>query len=303
MPSCTSLPSSSRAIRQSPKRLRYWRHGHRAIRRSTEPSVTSACDRTGTISTSSPRGGTPTISRIPTLSLRHGSLTDEVEFALSAAACGVDHRCCAEAGRNHRCPDHRKGRDFGGPGMEPLPRRNVRHRSHGLHAAPRGDGPHAVPEVCTRPRSSTTAGESDTTSTSTTTRSCPPRSRRSTGMTRRSGGSSAQIAATRCGRSSSLWARVPSTGRNCLASRESRPSRAIRSTPAAGTTSTRRQPCGGLMTGWPTSGSASRDRRHVGAVHPAPLRSRRRVVRVPTDAFVDRHPQQPRHRPRVVRRA
>ena len=45
------------------------------------------------------------------------------------------------------------------------------------------------------------------------------------------------------------------------------------------------------------AGRHHRDRRHVGAVHPAPLRSRRRVVRVPTDAFVDRHPQQPRHRP------
>ena len=46
------------------------------------------------------------------------------------------------------------------------------------------------------------------------------------------------IAATRCGRSSSLWARVPSTGRSCRGSRGSRPSRAIRSTRAAGTTST-----------------------------------------------------------------
>ena len=36
--------------------------------------------------------------------------------------------------------------------LESLPWRNVRHRSHGLHAAARGDGPHAVPEVCASAR-------------------------------------------------------------------------------------------------------------------------------------------------------
>ena len=51
------------------------------------------------------------------------------------------------------------------------------------------------------------------------------------------------------------------------------------------------------------AGRDHRHRRHIGAVHPAPGPRRRRPVRVPAHAVVDRHPQQPPDRSRVVRHA
>ena len=51
------------------------------------------------------------------------------------------------------------------------------------------------------------------------------------------------------------------------------------------------------------AGRHHRHRRHRGAVHPAPGPGRAGALRLPADAVVDRHPQQPRHRPRLVRRA
>ena len=89
------------------------------------------------------------------------------------------------------------------------------------------------------PRSSRTASASAASTASTTRRSSTPKSATSPGTRRARRGSSAPIAATRSRRSSSAWAPGRCTCRSCRASPASSHSRAIPSTPAAGTTATR----------------------------------------------------------------
>ncbi len=87
--------------------------------------------------------------------------------------------------------------------------------------------------------------------------------------------------------------------------RASRRSPATASTPAGGTTTTP------AATRPARRSTGSADKRvgiigtgaTVGAVHPAPRPRRRRAVRVPAHAVVDRRPQQPPDRPRLVRHA
>ena len=132
-----------------------------------------------------------------------------------------------------------------------------------------------------------------------------PRSPSSTGTTPRRAGSSAPTAATSSAPGSWPWAPVRSTGPKLPGHPGHRDlRRPLRSTPAAGTTRTpaatrrraddepRRQ-----------AGRHHRHRRDRGAVHPAARPRRRRAVRVPAHAVVDRRAQQPRDRPRVVRDA
>ena len=210
-------------------------------------------------------------------------------------------------GRRRRRPHHREGRRLRRHlVLEPLPGRPVRHGVVHLPAAARGDRAHADREVRARARDPRALpAHRRSTSASTTTPCSTPRSPTSTW-------DDDAVALDRPhqprrrvhGAVRRRWARARCTGPSCRASPASSRSRATRSTPAGGTTTTPAATrAARRWTGWPTSGSAI-----IGtgatAVQCVPHLGRGlpRALRVPAHAVVDRRPRQPPHRPRVVRR-
>ena len=150
------------------------------------------------------------------------------------------HRSKAATGRDQRCAHHReRWRLRRHVVLEPLPRCTVRHCRIHLPPAPGRNRSHADRKSTPMPpRYCSTAGTSGPSLIYMTRHCSAPKSQGWSGTMQRSGGLSRPTVATRCLRSTLPWEPARCTAPKLLESTASTTSTGMRSTPAAGTTST-----------------------------------------------------------------
>ena len=268
----------------------------------------SACAPTATSSTSSRRAIRP-------LPRRHLHRPGRARAALRRGDRRVHrrrfrragHRCPPQAGRHRRRAHHRQGRRRRRQlVLEPLSRRAVRHGGVHLPAAARGDRPHAEREVHARARDPRALPAHRQALRPVRQRLSGHRGHRGrVGRRRRTAGSSAPTAATRCGPSTSRMGTGPLhrpklpgiPGIETFAGHSFHTSRWDYAYTGGDRPARRWIGLADKRVGIIGTGATS-----VQCI-PHLARSRRRAVRVPAHAVVDRHPQQPADRPRVVRHA